>query len=55
MKEAEPQVKPVEIKQPVVKQDLPDIDDLLDRREKNDFPLDDYEDLGTYLEPYQND
>jgi len=32
----------------------PDIDDEIHRREMDDFPLDDYEDLGAYLEPYQN-
>lgn len=62
MVEREPQpkqeVKPNNLKTDVrVKTPRIDIDDLIDRQEleTDNFPLNDYEDLGAYLEPYQND
>lgn len=61
MTEREPQVKPQEKSSKPPRVDLPDIDDLIDRRQDDEIsarnynPWDDPEDLTTYMEPYQND
>jgi hypothetical protein len=60
---APPEVKPqeTEIKKPVQRYKMPDIDEIIDRRADDEMlgrgynSWDDPEDLSTYFEPYQND
>lgn len=56
MNEVEPKLKPIPLADMVTPRIAPDIDDLLDEMQEasDNFPLDDYEDLENYLEPYQN-
>jgi hypothetical protein len=61
MIEQDPQIKPVqtEIKIPVKRIQIPDVDEIIDRRADSEMvgyrPWEDPEDLDTYLDQYQND